>query len=115
MKIRRPLFIIALSILVVIYAINTMPRSTILFSLALFALFVLIHKLTRNKYTGSLMLAFASALLGVLYFEAYNNVLQTDISELSAYDSVVVTGEITEKGESSATAWYIVDIDKING
>ncbi len=114
MKIKRPLFIIALSVLVVIYAINSMPGSTFMYSLALFALYTVFHFFTKNKYTLSLVLSLIAAVLGLLYFKDYNNVLDNKINILTDMGNTTVIGIITDKTNVSATNYYTVDIINVS-
>ncbi|MBR5521803.1 MAG: ComEC/Rec2 family competence protein [Oscillospiraceae bacterium] len=115
MKIKRPLFITALSILVVIYAANTMPKSTVMFSLALFALFIFIHKFTRNKYTAALILSFVSMLFGLGYLSAYSHSMFAKTSLLESMDVVEIKGEIKNQGTSGASQYYDIKVDTVNG
>ncbi len=114
MKIRRPLFIIALSILVVIYAANTMPKSTVMFSLALFALFIFIHKFTVNRHTAALILSFVSMLAGLCYLSVYGQYIHTVTDNLQSMETITVKGEIISQGTSGASQYFDVRIDTVN-
>ena len=94
MKIKRPLFIFSFSILVVIYVTNTMPERTAYVSLALFALFTVIHRFTENRYTKSMVLAVAAAVAGLLYMELYKANLSARITELESESNIVVQGVV---------------------
>ncbi len=114
MKIKRPLFITALSILVVIYAINTMPGSIVYASLALFALFTFIHRFTANRYTPHLVLFLVAARAGMAYMKLYDTYLTDKITSIESMGNVVVTGKVMAVSSSSATPFYTVDIDTVN-
>jgi len=114
MKIRRPLFISALSILVVIYAANTMPKSTVMFSLALFALFIFIHKFTVNRYTAALLLSFVYMMAGLCYLSVYSQCINTITNNLQSMERVTVQGEIISRGTSGASQYFDVRIDTVN-
>lgn len=115
MKIKRPLFITAVSILVVIYAANTMPKSAVMFSLALFALLVLIHRFTVNRYTAALVLSFIAMLSGYGYLQMYSSYMNTVTDNLQAMDKVVLCGEIVNHGSSGSAQYFDVKIKTING
>ncbi len=115
MKIKRPLFIISMSILVVIYAINTMPGSTVLYSLALFALFIILHWKTSNKYTYALILSGISVAAGILFFHFYNENLYNKIHIYTDMDKLEITGNITGCSDTSGQPYIVIDVDTING
>lgn len=114
MKIRRPLFVIALSILVVIYAANTMPKSTVMFSLALFALFILIHRFTVNRHTSALVLSFVAMLAGLCYLYGFNIYMNDKTHNLESMENVTVTGEIKRAGNTGSAQYFDVEIDSVN-
>ena len=115
MKIKRPLFIIALSTLVVIYAANTMPKSTVMFSLALFALFIFIHNMTAKRYTYALILSFVSMLTGLGYLSGYNRFMHNKTDTLQAMGTVTVTGEISDSDTVGSAQYFDIKIDTVNG
>ena len=114
MKIKRPLFIIALSVLVVIYSINTLPASVLYCSLALFILFTVVHRLTTNRYTPHLVLFLLAALIGAGWFGVFKNNLSHKISALSQYETVTVSGVVTNKDSIGYTNCYHIDLDSVN-
>ncbi len=115
MKVKRPLFIISISILVVIYAINTMPGSTVLYSLALFALFIFFHWKTKNKHTIAMLLSLTAIVIGGLYFDFFNTDLQNKIKTYADMGELTITGQLTERGGSSTIARIVTKVDTVNG
>lgn len=110
MKIKRPLFIFSFSILVVIYVTNTMPERTAYVSLALFALFTVIHRFTENRYTKSMILAVAAAVAGLLYMELYKANLSERITELESESNIVVQGVVTAENRTSSGKYYTISV-----
>ncbi len=86
-----------------------------MFSLALFALFIIIHRITENKYTLPLILSFVSVIAGAAYLECFNNNISSVTDYLTSAGTVTVTGEITEAGRATGTAYYVIDINTVNG
>ena len=115
MKIKRPLFTIAISILVVIYAINTMPGSIVYASLALFTLFAFIHSVTAKKYTCHFALCLMAIAAGMLYFAFYSNNLSDRLADFEAMENVNITGYVTGKTNSSSVPGYTIKVNSING
>ena len=114
MKIKRPLFIIALSVLMVIYSINTLPASVLYCSLALFILFTVIHRFTTGRYTPHLVLFLLAALIGAGWFSVFRNNLNHKINNLAQLETVTVSGVVTNKDSIGYTNCYYIDLDAVN-
>ncbi|MBR4036735.1 MAG: ComEC/Rec2 family competence protein [Oscillospiraceae bacterium] len=114
MKIKRPLFIIALAMLVVIYAINTMPGSMFFGCSALFVAFIIIHKLTKNKYTYHLILFVLAASIAAGYLSFYNSYLKSKILSIEATGNTVATGVVVEENLSSTSINYTIALKSFN-
>ena len=115
MKIKRPLAIIGFTLAVAFCFTSTMPKSLVIFSLALFALFVIIHSLTRKTYTKSLILSFVVALLSLAYFENYNQNLDTKIKNYENEQSLVLQGRISQQDfYNGGTIRYTITAKLIN-
>ena len=120
MKIKRPLFIVALSMLVAIYMVNSMSGSMLLICLALFVLFIAVHKLTQDRYTHHLALFLLTALVAVGWLGVYKYNLNNKIEYLKSKETFDLTGVVTKSENVGYTNRYdikilAVDDTKING
>jgi hypothetical protein len=111
MKIKRPLLIIALSVLVVINMINTLPESVFYCSLALFVLFVAVHRFTVDRYTHHLVLCLLTAIIAVGWFGVFRNNLNIQTIDLSSKENLVVTGTVTDKDNLGYSNCYRVTLE----
>ena len=114
MKIKRPLFIFALSVLMVIYGINTLPESILYCSLALFVLFTIFHKLTVNRYTHHLVLILLAALIGAGWFGVLKNNMSHKINGFAQLGNITIEGRVTAKDVLGYTNCYQIEVSEIN-
>ncbi len=114
MKIKRPLFIIALAMLVVSYMINTMPGNTFFACPVLFCIFIIIHKFTKNRYTQHLILFMLAAILAAGYLSLYNSNLKIKQVEMEAAGDTVVTGTVVDENISTSSINYTIALNSFN-
>lgn len=114
MKIKRPLFIIALAMLVVIYMINTMPGSIFFACPALFCIFIIIHKFTKDRYTQHLVLFMLAAILAAGYLSFYNSNLRIKQAEMESAGNTVVTGTVVDENISTSSINYTIAINSFD-
>ncbi len=115
MKIKRPLFIFALSVLVVVYAINTLPESMLYCSLALFVLFAVIHRFTTNRYTHHILLFMLAAIIGAGWFGVFKNNLNDKIKYLLQYEKIDVTAIVLKSENVGYANRYEIKLKTVNG
>ena len=114
MKIKRPLFIFALSVLVVVYAINTLPESILYCSLALFVLFAIAHRFTTNRYTHHILLFMLAAVIGAGWFGVFKNNLNNKIEYLSQYETFDVTAIVLKSENVGYANRYELKLITVN-
>ena len=114
MKIKRPLFIFALSVLVVVYAINTLPESILYCSLALFVLFAIAHRFTTNRYTHHILLFMLAAVIGAGWFGVFKNNLNNKIEYLSQYEPLDVTAVVLKSENVGYANRYELKLITVN-
>ena len=114
MKGKRFLATISFSALISLYVTLKMPKNIFNVSLALFALFILIHRFTSNKFTKEMIVSFVSIVLAAVYLNAYNWNLMTKINSYNNVADTVRTGVIKEVRGEGAGRNYVVRLDDIN-
>ena len=115
MKIKRPLFIFAVSALVVVYAINTLPESILFCSLALFVLYVVVHHFTTGRYTHHLVLFMLAAAIGAGWFGVYKINLNSKIEKFSQYENAYITATVLKSENVGYANRYEIKIKTVNG
>ncbi len=114
MKIKRPLFIIAMAMLVVIYMINTMPGSIFFACPVLFCIFIIIHKFTKDRYTQHLVLFMLAAILAAGYLSLYNSSLKAKQAKMEATGDTVVTGTVVDENISTSSINYTITLNSFD-
>lgn len=93
-----------------------MPKRVFAFSLALFAIFIVLHACTKNKYTKHLVLSLFGILFACAYLFVYNNIHFSKISDYCEKEHINFIGRIVDKQSTSTGAvCYTVKSQKVDG
>ncbi len=114
MKVKRFLAVVSFSILISLYIVLSMPRNIFNVSLALFAIFIIIHRSTVNRYTCEMIVSFISIIIAISYLNIYNFHLSNKISQFDNLDNIVRTGVVTDKKQQSSPIQYTIKIKTID-
>ena len=110
-KIKRPLALIGYTFFITGSVTLSMPGEYMIILLALFALFVCLHRFTRNRFTKHLVLVFVTAITAFGFINIYNAEFQKNIENISR-DQKVYNGYISAITNSENSAYTVALIDE---
>ena len=106
LKIKRPLAVIGFTFFITGTTVLSMPIEYTVILLALFALFVFIHFITKKKYTKHLAVMLFTAITAVFYVNVYNNIYQKNVESIQT-ETQKFTGYIKEIKNIDNTSYTV--------